>query len=252
MEATASEVEFGVAQGSVLGPLLFILYTGDIAELAVSAGIRAHSYADDIQLYAHCRATEEGEAMGRMSRCIVDIERWMKSNRFRLNTDKTQTMWFGSRQQLHKLKDTPIVIDGVSITSALTAKNLGVVLDQELNLRSQVNAVTRSCYYQLRQIRSIRRLLTDEAATTLVVSLVTSRLDYCNSIYFGSTTDVFNKLQSVLNSAARLVTGGKRREHITPVLKDLHRCDVSSRTRHLQSRYSRERMPQQHTTRLPL
>ena len=64
-------------------------------------------------------------------------------------------------------------------------------------------------FYKLQQIRAIRRLLTDNATITLIVALVHSRLDYCNSIYFGSTDFVFSKLQSVMNAAARLLTGKK-------------------------------------------
>jgi hypothetical protein len=89
-------------------------------------------------------------------------------------------------------------------------------------MRPQVNAVTRSCFYQLRQIRAIRRFITDEAANTLIVALVSSRLDYCNSIYYSSTDFVFSKLQSVMNAAARLLSGKRRCDHITLVLQDLH------------------------------
>jgi hypothetical protein len=88
------------------------------------------------------------------------------------------------------------------------------MLDSELSMRPQVNAVTRYCFYQLRQIRANRRLLSESATVTLIVSLVFSRLDYCNSIYYGSNEFVFSKLQSVMNAAARLITGKKRSDHI--------------------------------------
>jgi len=88
-------------------------------------------------------------------------------------------------------------------------------------MRPQVNAVSRSCLYQLRKIRAFRRL-TDKATNTLIVALVSSRLDYCNSIYFGSSDFVFSKLQSVMNATARPLAERRRCDHILPVLKDLH------------------------------
>ena len=116
--------------------------------------------------------------MNEMTDCIVSIEGWMSSNRLRLNTDKTQVMWFGSRQQLAKLISSYINIAAANIAFDKSAKILGVILDSELSMRPQVNAVTRSCFYQLRQIRAIHRLLTDKATITLIVALVSSRLDY--------------------------------------------------------------------------
>ena len=76
------------------------------------------------------------------------------------------------------------------------------------------------CFYQLRQLRSIRRTLTTEAAKTLVHALVITRVDYCNSI-FGSTSAVhLSSLQSVVNAAARLIVKRRKYNHITDSLRD--------------------------------
>ena len=83
-----------------------------------------------------------------------------------------------------------------------------------------VNNITRSCFYQLRQLRSIRRSLSTDAAKTLVHSLISSRVDYCNSIFYGATDIVVRRLQSVLNAAARLISNRRKFDHITPVLRD--------------------------------
>ena len=91
-----------------------------------------------------------------------------------------------------------------------------------------VNNITRSCFYQLRQLRSIRRSLTMEASKTLVHSLKSRCVDYCNSIFYGATNAVLQRLQSVLNAAARLITNTRKFDHITPVLRNqlyLSSCD---------------------------
>ena len=101
-----------------------------------------------------------------------------------------------------------------------------------MKLVSQANAVTKSCFYQIRQVRSIRRLVTVDAAKTLVHAFVSSRVDYCNSLYYGATEGVHKKLQSVLNAAARLVTGQRRHEHISSSLRDLHWLSVPQRIKY--------------------
>ena len=165
-QSTRIQLKYGVPQGSVLGPLLFILYTSDVISIAASLGVGAHSYADDSQLYLHCLATDQSTAALRLAECIERVEGWMKSNRLKLNSDKTQFLWLGSRQQLAKIDTKTMTIGGHRIESSTSAKNLGVTFDSELGMDLHVNSITRSCFYQLRQLRSIRRSLSTDAAKT--------------------------------------------------------------------------------------
>ena len=207
-----------------------MLYTADVIEIATSLGVRVHSYADDTQLYLDCLASDEQSAVDRLKECIWKIGAWMQSNRLKLNTDKTQFMWLGTRQQLEKLQVRTLVLDGAMIEISESAKNLGVTLDSELTMQSHANNVARSCFYQLKQMRSFRRTLTRDATLTLVHAFVTSRVDYCNSVFVGSTVAVTKRLQIILNAAARLIAFKKRNDHITPVLRDeLHWLPVRQR-----------------------
>jgi len=117
-------------------PLMFVLYrpTADVIEIATSLGVRVHSYADDTQLYLDCLASDEQSAVDRLKECIGKIGAWMQSNRLKLNTDKTQFMWLGTRQQLEKLQVRSLVLDGATIEISESAKNLGVTLDSELTV----------------------------------------------------------------------------------------------------------------------
>ena len=83
-----------------------------------------------------------------------------------------------------------------------------------------------SCFFQL---RSIRRSLTSVARKMLVNAFVMSRLDYCNSLCDGINEGLLNKLQHIQNAAARLVTDTWKYDHITPVLRDLHRLPIRQR-----------------------
>ena len=173
----------------MLGPILFILYTSDVISIAALLGVGAHSYADDSQLYLHCLATDQSTAALILAECIERVERWMKSNRLKLNSDKTQFLWLGgfvsifasqlsgskplgSRQQLAKIDTKTMTIGEHCIESSTSAKNRGVTFDSELGMDLHVNNITRSCFYQLRQLRSIRRSLSTDAAKTLVHSLI--------------------------------------------------------------------------------
>ena len=86
-----------------------------------------------------------------------------------------------------------------------------------------------SSYYHLRQLRPVIRSLSSFAKKTLVQAFITSRLDYCNSLLYGIADSLLKKLQSVQNASARLITGARRREHMTPVLRDLHWLPVKQR-----------------------
>ena len=166
------QLKYGVPQGLVLEPLLFILYTSDVISIAASLGVGAHFYAADSQLYLHCLATDQSTAALRLAECIERVEGWMKSNRLKLNSDKTQFLWLGSRQQLAKIDTKTMTIGEHRIESSTSAKNLGVTFDSELEMDLHVNNITRSCFYQLRQLRSIRRSLSTDAAKTLINSRI--------------------------------------------------------------------------------
>ena len=96
-------------------------------------------------------------------------------------------------------------------------------------MADHVAALRRSCLFQLHQLRMVRSSLTLEAAKTLVHAFVSSSLDYCSSLLYGIGDDLQTKLQSVQNATARVVTGTRKFDHITPVLRQLHWLPVRQR-----------------------
>ena len=102
------------------------------------------------------------------------------------------------------------------------ARNIRVLFDESLSMVPQVTATCKSAFYHLRKIRLIRKHLTFDEAQLLVQALVTSKLDYCNSLLYGLAKNVIKQLQRVQNAAARVVTLSPKFCHITPVLANLH------------------------------
>jgi len=135
-------------------------------------------------------------------------------------------MWLGARQQLNKLTTADLSLSSTRVKISTTVLDLGVHMDRQLTMVDHVAALRRSClYHQLRQLRMIRSSLTLEAAKTLLQQ----SLDYCNSLLYGVSDSLLAKLQTVQNAAARVITGTRKFDHITPVLRDLHWLPVRQR-----------------------
>ena len=154
-------------------------------------------------------------------------DKTIKRSTFGLRRSKINVMRNRRFQQLASVRMEELSIGGAAVAPVDTARDLGVTLDAQLTLDKHVDSVVRSCFYQLRQLCSIRRSLTGDALLTLVHAFITSRVDYCNAVLYGVAGYVLRRLQSVLNAAARLITGV---EHITPTLRDtLHWLPVPQR-----------------------
>jgi len=120
-------------------------------------------------------------------------------------------------------------VTSACINVSEAACNLSVIVDSQLTLSAQVAAVCRSGYYQLRQLRPLVRSMSSDAVKTLVQAFILCRLDYCNSMFYGITDGLMSRPQSVQNAGARLVSGARRYDHITPVLQELHWLPVRRR-----------------------
>ena len=119
-----SKVLYDVPQGSVLGPVLYVLYTSDVARLGEALGLGAHLYADDTQLYGHCSLANSFELASRVLRAIDSIHEWMSSNRLSLNTGKTQFIWLGTKHSVAKRDADRLFSLLPSLTELSSMRNL--------------------------------------------------------------------------------------------------------------------------------
>jgi len=138
-------------------------------------------------------------------------------------------MWLGSSQLLDRITSQDVLVLGTRTAFPDTARDLGVVVDRELSLAVYVSSLCRFGYNQLRQLRPVVRSLSVHATKTLVQAFISCRLDYCNSLLYGINDGLLRRGQWVENAAARLVTGARRCDHITPVLRQLHWLPVRQR-----------------------
>ena len=193
-----THVHSGVPQGSVLGPILFTMYIKPLSAIIDSHSIIHHSFAGDLQLQMSAPPDRISELLHSMQSCISDVKAWATANMLKLNDNKTELMLVSSRRtkHLHSLPTT-ITIGNAQIPFKKSVKNLGFTLGFHLTMNANVSNIARTCYFELRRLAYIRRFLTNTATSTLVSAFVLSRIDYCNSLLFGSTHEVTSHLQRI-------------------------------------------------------
>ena len=222
-------IKYGVPQGSVLGPLLFSMYMLPLGEILRRHAPSYHLFADDDQLYIAAEPDRVKARVGELESCIDEVRQWMRANFLQLNDDKTDVLLIGSPTTLARLPTMNVRVGDSCVPTKEIVKNLGVLMDKRLDLSSNITAVCRSCFYHLYNISKIRRFLSEEALKRVVHALVISRLDYCNSLFYGLPTKSIDRLQRVQNSAARLIKRVPRSQPITPTLMELHWLRVEKR-----------------------
>ena len=169
------------------------------------------------------------EAIAKLECCIQEIRQWMATNFLHLNDSKTELLLIGTKQSLAKLPEISFKIGGDTISPSDSARNIGAIFDQNLNMQNHISSVCKGAWYHLRKIGQIRQYLDNNKAAMLMHSFVSSRLDSFNSLLSGVPKEQLKKLQRVQNAAARVVTRTPKHDHITPVLKELHWLPIPQR-----------------------
>jgi len=154
---------------------------------------------------------------------------WMRLNRLPLNASKTEVLWSASSRRQDQLLCVAVRVGSDYVTPVNSIRDLGIYLDSDASMKTQVYKTVSSCFAVLRQLRSIRQSVTQKVMQSLVVSLVLTRLDFGNSAFAGLSGSILKRLQSVMNAAARVIFVVRKFEHITPLLRELHWLSVPQR-----------------------
>eukprot|EP00745_Piridium_sociabile_P012062 TRINITY_DN18726_c0_g1_i1.p1 TRINITY_DN18726_c0_g1~~TRINITY_DN18726_c0_g1_i1.p1 ORF type:complete len:1158 (-),score=142.61 TRINITY_DN18726_c0_g1_i1:196-3669(-) len=231
-KSSESPLDFGVPQGSVLGPVLFILYTTPLTHLIDSHSVHHEIYADDTQLN-HCSSPSNYNCLVQsLQDCVSEVKLWMSDNRLKLNDDKTEAIRFSPTSASSCSLPSTIALGNTTISFSDCVRDLGFFFDQDLSMNQQVIKTCQAAYIELRRISSIRQYLTTEATKTLVSACILSRLDYCNSLLAGYPQKLLRPLQQVQNSAAKLIFKARKSQHCTPLLRELHWLPIEQRIKY--------------------
>ena len=226
----------GVPQGSILGSLLYLIYVLPLKYIFEKHNISYHCFADDIQIYNRFSLKQDGltSSLKKLEMCIAEVKEWFDQSKLKINSNKTEFVVFISRYNQHKVNLSKCVLHVGSdiIYPSKCARNLGSYLDENLSMKEHVSTAVRSVYWNIRSVGKIRRYLDENTCASLLNALVTSRLDYNNSLLFGVPDTILNMLQAVQNHAARILTGTRMSDHITPVFISLHWLPVRERIKY--------------------
>ena len=217
----------GVPQGSVLGPILFCIYTIELMHLLEGHGVRFQLFADDTQFYITLENIEDSER--KINEVMTDVRRWMNSKQLKLNESKTECLVVGKKSDLRRLDIDSFKVLEHEFDVTKPIKNLGVMLNCNLSMIEQINQVTRIAGHHLRNIAFLKKYLDEKTIKMLIHNYVISRLDYCNVLYYGLPNCALKRIQNVFNRAARLIKGLSPRDRITPTLIGLHWLPVKAR-----------------------
>jgi hypothetical protein len=230
------DVEIGVPQGSILGPLLFIMYTKELQMIAEKYGLGIHLFADDTQIYTCFKPETYDEVVKKIQDCVSEIKQWMRQNFLKLNAGKTEILILrnkvdrtpGPTAMAIEKSESPI-LQAEEIQSTTSARNLGIWLDPTLSMSSHISKVVQACNLQLLNLWRIAKKLPKQLKIKLVHTLIHSRLDYGNALLYGATEKDISRLQRVQNSAVRFIYGTRKWRGVTQKRKDLHFLPIKSR-----------------------
>ena len=209
----------GVIQGSILGPILFLLFTNDLSSHIT--GCKLVMYADDVQFIHTCHPNDFNQLKERIENSLNIADVWFSQNSLKINPTKTDFMLVHTRQR-RSVGTFSIEFDSSTIHPSQSLKTLGVIVDKNLTWEAHVSTVIRRCYACICGLSKFSRRLTESVKKRLIEALVFPHLMYCLTVWGSCSKDQRYRVQKVINHCARIVKDARRYDHVTPLLAELN------------------------------
>lgn len=218
-------IKSGVPQGSILGPILFSIFINDIVYCCQDVLI--HLYADDAQVYLSRPIGLSEDLILRINDDLERIFQWAVTNKLKLNADKTQALAIS--HQLYDLQSLPaICVNNVAVKYESSVTSLGFKLNSQLNCRDHINSTICRMYAVIRRLWASSKFLSSDVKLQLVKSLVVPVMSYGSPVYSKLDSASVQKLQLVVNNAARYIFLLRKHDHISNYSRKIFDCSVST------------------------
>ena len=216
------QIKCGVPQGSILGPLLFLIYINDLSSIIDIATTRM--YADDTNLtFTACNIPELQEQMSVDIQCLKN---WLIANKLTLNVIKTEYMLVGSRQRIATMTENMnTFLNGISLNRVNCSKCLGVEIDEFLTWETHIASVSKKVSSGISIMRKVKPFIPISSLLNIYQSIVEPYFDYCSIVWNGIGDNLADKLQKLQNRAARVITGA---DYLTPTNEILNKLGWSN------------------------
>ena len=226
MDSDSAPVTHGVVQGSLLGPVLYLLYTNDVP--CYFSDTKIVMYADDIQFIHSCKPCNVTTLKQNVEDTLKAAHAWFVDNSLKLNPSKTELVLIKTRQR--RIPDSfSVTFNGTTLVPTTKVKLLGVIVDAHLTWEAHVSLVVRRCYATLRGLSKLAYCLSYDVKKFLVESLVIPHIMYCITVWGGCGVTQRRRVQKVLNHCARIVFCSRKSEHVSPLLEELQWASVDTR-----------------------
>jgi hypothetical protein len=228
--STSLDLENGVPQGSVLGPLLFSIYLNGLPKVLRHS--RYHLFADDFLIYCHTPVNKIGVTVAHINIDLESIAAWAKSHSLKINPSKTQAIIFGYSRLLSQINFSmlpQLQVENVPIVYVKKIKYLGITLNERLQWNDHVNLVCGKVFGVLHSLRRCKFLLPINLRKQLVQSLIFPLFDYCDYTMTDITDELSLKLDRALNACVRFIFDLRKDEHISQYYTALAWLRVSDR-----------------------